>query len=135
MNSRTKRAVLASATTMMAASLAVVPASPASASVSYGKRSISKFGCIGKLDIDHRGKGRWYARGRFYTNPDWNTVCRVKLQRRKGSGGWKNISYVGSISNDHKRYSTGWHWDSDPYSSRVCLEYITQDRWYCSASY
>ncbi|MQY05299.1 hypothetical protein [Actinomadura macrotermitis] len=122
----------------LAGAVVVVPASPASAQVYYGKKSIWKFGCNGKLDIDHRGKGKWYARGRFYTSNDWATRCRVKIQRKKGNGSWKTVSRVGLLDaggSSVARYNTAWYWDSDPYKARVCIEYFDQDKWYCSGSY
>lgn len=121
MRSRAKQAVLISAATAMAAGLVVVPAGPASATVYSGKRSVRAWGVIGKLDIDHRGKGKWYARGRFYNTEEYNAEFHVYLQRKKGKGGWKRVGYVGLLQNNIDKYSTGWAWDGKGYQTRVCI--------------
>ncbi|MER6978916.1 hypothetical protein [Streptomyces carpinensis] len=111
-------------------------ATSASAAVRYDVKHVTYKGCTATLDMNKTSSGKWYARGRFLKDPDWNVECRMMLQQRKGSGSWKRISYLYVVENGHAYERTGWHRDGAGYQARVCLQHVySETKWHCSGGY
>jgi hypothetical protein len=130
------RVVVAGSLAALITAGSVGAATSASAAVRYDVKHRTYDGCTATLDMNQTSAGKWYARGRFLLDPDWDAVCRMKLQRRKGSGSWKDISNVYTVKRGHAYARTGWHSDGASYKARVCLDNIyAETRWICSGSY
>ncbi|MFI0453342.1 hypothetical protein [Actinomadura sp. 6N118] len=124
MASHLRRGITALTVAALAGGLVVVPAGPASAKVYYNKRVVKAWGITGKLDIDHRGKGKWYARARFYNSEEYNAFFKVMLERKKGKkGAWRKVGSAGLLENGQRRYTTGWAWDGKGYQVRACIQH------------
>jgi hypothetical protein len=84
--------------------------------IHYSVRTAEVQGCYAALDSQMSG-GVWYVRARFYSR--YVSCYGGNLQRRKGSGSYRQISHTYSENPGHWSY-TGWHKDPSPYRARAC---------------
>ncbi|GAA2618167.1 hypothetical protein SMC26_05400 [Actinomadura fulvescens] len=138
MASHLKRGITAVAVAALTGGLVAVPATPASAKVYYSKRVVRYDGVTGRLDIDHRGKGKFYARGRFHNSKKYNADFRVTIERRKGKGAWRQVGAAGWLENTRPKHTTRWVWDGKGYQARLCIAVYDGNGYHgrrCSAAY